>query len=139
MIKEMEKLLNFVRDNPGTIYTFPGVFRTTLEYIQFLNNDFQDIAALHDMIKKRINRSREPSTPHHAQTGRLNEFRDHLCRLADAIEADKSGRWGDTSPPSYARAYQNRKAYYEDRMEYEWRSIQLLLQAKELQQCWSID
>ena len=139
MTGELEAILTFIRDNQGTIRSFPRVFRTSLEYIQFLSNDLRDITALHNVGNRHINRDREPTAPCHAQHERLNKFRDLLCHMADAIEANKSGRWGDTTQPAYAQAYQDRKAYFEGRMEHEWKVIQMLLRAEELQHCWSIN
>ena len=138
MIKELREVLDFTRNNPGIAYSFPGVFRATLEYIQFLCNDVDDIVAIHKATKH-IRRNWGPKSPTNEQRRRLNDFCQLIGNLADAIETDGSGHWGDISPTSNAEAYRERRTFFEDRVKTEWKTLRLLPQAAALVECWTIN
>ena len=140
MTRELKKVLEWVRENMETVNSYPRLFRTTLEYIQYLCNNKRDISALHNTISKIVRRDTPSSAPGQNQRDRLNEFHGHLCRLADAIETDQTGSWGDTTTPEFAKDYQDRKTHFEARMQAEWETIQELINQRELQlyRTWNI-
>ena len=132
MARELEKILEWVGDNRETVNSYPRLFSTTLEYIQYLSNNIRDITSLHNTINKIQQRLTPTTAPGRAQHDNLNEFHHHFCRLADAIESDRSGRWGDLTMPKFAADYDKRKTHFETRMDWEWKTVQGLINNKEL-------
>ena len=140
MTRELWRVLHWVRDNMETVNSYPRLFRTTLEYIQYLSNNQRNTGALHNMIGKIARQDTPPAAPGQDQHNHLNEFHVYLCRLADAIETDRNGGWGNTTTPEFTKDYQHRKIHFEARMEAEWKTVQDLIDQRELQlyQTWNI-
>ena len=131
MTRQLKKVLGWIRDNMDTVHSYPTTFRATLEYVQYLSNNRRDISALHAMIKRLTKEATWPAIPQHNQHTQLNDFLDILHQLADTIETDSTGRWGDNTPPGYTQQYQERKDHFEERMRREWKAVQDLINRRE--------
>ena len=136
--RALNDLLKFTNDNLGTAKIFQKLFQATLEYLQFLVNNRSQAIGIH-ATTRRIQQEREDSTvAHHAQYKCLCQFHELYCQLAEAIERDFSGEWGDISPTIFSKEYQERKLNFEVKMDKEWREAQTRLNQNDIQCYWTL-
>ena len=137
----LQNLLKFVKNNLGLASLFKTLFRTTLEYLQFLVNDRTKAIKLHSTIKAIVN-SPIPNLvpPHKIQCASLEQFHELYCQLADAIESDNTNsQWGNIYPPTYNSEYLKRKHTYASHMNTAWQQAQHTITVNDIQHCWSLD
>ena len=132
-------LLQFTNNNLETATLFKQLFEATFEYLQFLINNRSQAIALHTMVRKIQQHGAVAYMNHHKQYSCLNEFHELYCQLAEAIENDYSGDWGDISPPSYSREYEKRKMNFESKMDVEWKKAQETLNQNDVQFYWTLN
>ena len=132
-------LLQFTNNNLETATLFKQLFEATFEYLQFLINNRGQAIALHTMVRKIQQHGAVSYVNHHKQYSCLNEFHELYCQLAEAIENDYSGDWGDISPPSYSREYEKRKMNFESKMDVEWKKAQETLNQNDVQFYWTLN
>ena len=134
----LNELLKFTNNNLETARLFQKLFQATLEYLQFLVNNRSQSIRIH-ATARRIQQEREgPTVAHHAQYRCLSQLYELYCQLAEAIEEDYSGGWGDISPPTCNKEYQRRKSTFEAHMDKEWREAQTRLNQNEIQCYWTL-
>ena len=135
----LNDLLKFTNDNLETATLFQELFQATFEYLQFLVNNRSQAIGIH-ATARRIQQKREGSTvAHQTQCRCLSRFYELYCQLAEAIERDYSGQWGDISPPIFNREYQKRKLNFEANMDKEWREAQTRLSQNDIQCYWTLN
>ena len=137
--KALNDLLKFINNNLGPARLFQKLFQATLEYLHFLVNNRSGAIRIHETAKKIQQEEEGPSIAHHTQYKCLSGFHELYCQLAEAIEGDYSGQWGDISPPIFRREYQRRKVAFEERMDKEWREAQTTLNQNDIQCYWTIN
>ena len=136
--RALKDLLKFTTDNLETATLFQELFQATLEYLQFLVNNRSQAIGIH-ATARRIQQEGEGSTvAHRTQCRCLSQFYELYCQLAETIERDYSGQWGDISPPIFSREYQKRKLTFEKKMDKEWREAQARLNQKDIQGYWTL-
>ena len=134
----LKDLLKFTNENLETTRLFKKLFQATLEYLQFLVNNRSQAIGIHATARRIQQEGEGPSVAHRTQCRCLSGFYELYCQLAEAIERDYSGQWGDISPPIFSREYQKRKLTFEAKMDKEWRKAQRRLNQNDIECYWTL-
>ena len=123
--EKTNSLLEFVRSNGPLTREYRDLFRTTLEYLQFLANDSRQAIHFHQVASTLPTGTELFDTHLHDKVDLLNKFRDLYNDMATAIENDYTGSWGNIPyPEGYKEEYKVRRGRYEQAMDMAWKNAQ---------------
>ena len=131
-------LMECIEANIDTARLFSRLIRATLEYVQFLNNDHQRALRLHTLAIAVQETPKTQAVPHHEQCKQLGQIQEAYERLADTIEKDSSGNWGDIFADECRTEYMRRKISFETAMDSEWRAAHAEINLIDVKYSWNL-